>query len=109
MEEELGEATHESEAARLSQHSGPPAEEWEGDPENDLVDEDGVSDDEEEGVSDDEDADGGAEDAQEDAVLAEELVEGEQQSHEAGPAVEENGMQNGDDTVLLMFMEHDPQ
>ena len=129
-EEEVGEALYEAEAARLSQHSGPPTEDSEGDAENALEDdqvegvsddeddeEEGVSDDEddeEEGVSDDkddEDADGGAEDAQEEAVLAEELaeelVEGEQQLHGTGPAVEENGMQSGDDTVQLMYMEQD--
>jgi hypothetical protein len=39
--------------------------------------------------------------------LAEELVEGEQQLHGTGPAVEENGMQSGDDTVQLMYMEQD--
>ena len=105
-EEEEGKALCESEAARLSQHSGPPAEEREGDAENAL-------DDEEEGVSDEEED----EDAQEDAELAEglvgelaeELVEDEQQPYEAGPAFVENGMQSGDDTVLLMYMEQDAQ
>ena len=97
---------YEAEATRLSQHSGPPAEEREGDAENAL-------DDEEEGVSDEEED----EDAQEDAELAEglvgelaeELVEDEQQPYEAGPAFVENGMQSGDDTVLLMYMEQDAQ
>ena len=115
----MGEALYEAEAARLSQHSGPPTEDSEGDAENALDDDqvEGVSDDEddeEEGVSDDEDdedADGGAEDAQEEAVLAEELaeelVEGEQQLHGTGPAVEENGMQSGDDKAQLMYMEQD--
>ena len=105
-EEAAGEAVYEAEATRLSQHLGPPAEEREGDAENAL-------DDEEEGVSDEEED----EDAQEDAELAEglvgelagELVEGEQQPYEAGPAFVENGMQSGDDTVLLMYMEQDAQ
>ena len=128
-EEAAGEALYEAEATRLSQHSGPPTEEREGDAENALLDdeeegvsyeEEGVSD-EEEDVSDedeDEDADGEEEDAREDAELAEglveemveELVEDEQQPQlDAGPAVEENGMQSGDDTVLLMHMEQDAQ
>jgi hypothetical protein len=127
-EEEVGEALYEAEAARLSQHSGPPTEEREGDAENALDDEEeGVSyeeegvGDEEEDVGDedeDEDADGEEEDAREDAELAEglveemveELVEDEQQPQlDAGPAVEDHGMQSGDDTVLLMHMEQDAQ
>ena len=43
------------------------------------------------------------------AELAEELVEDEQQPYEAGTAFVENGMQSGDDTVLLMYMEQDAQ
>jgi hypothetical protein len=127
-EEAAGEALYEAEATRLSQHSGPPTEEREGDAENALDDEEegvsyeeeGVGDEEEDVCDEDEDenADGEEEDAREDAELAEglveemveELVEDEQQPQlDAGPAVEENGMQSGDDTVLLMHMEQDAQ
>ena len=53
-EEAAGKALYEAEATRLSQHSGPPTEEREGDAENALDDEEEGVCYEEEGVSDEE-------------------------------------------------------